>query len=126
LYGAVGSPGQGFWQNQTKNKAANDKELDPCGNSNSPCLRQLVALPYDMATMCGIFDDDDYFYYFRCDDNQQIVVSHFGEHTRLHLESSKQNYYIISLRAIIKAIFNRSSLVTLMEGCRDVFYITIP
>ena len=27
------------------------------------------------------------------------------EHKRLHLESSKQNYYIISLRAIIKAIF---------------------
>ena len=29
---------------------------------------------------------------------------HFGEHKRLHLESSKQNYYIISLRVIIKAI----------------------
>ena len=41
----------------------------------------------------------------RCDDNQQITVSHFGEHKRLHLESSKQNYYINSLRAIIKAIF---------------------
>jgi len=32
----------------------------------------------------------------RCDDNQQITVSHFGEHKRLHLESSRQNYYIIS------------------------------
>jgi len=31
----------------------------------------------------------------RCDDNQQITVSHFGEHKRLHLESSKRNYYII-------------------------------
>ena len=41
----------------------------------------------------------------RCDNNQQITVSHFGEHKRLHLESSKQNYYMISLRAIIKAIF---------------------
>ena len=41
----------------------------------------------------------------RCDDNQQITVSHFGEHKRLHLESSKQNYYIVSLRAMIKAIF---------------------
>jgi len=41
----------------------------------------------------------------RCDDNQQITVSHFCEHKRLHLESSKQNYYIISLRAIIKVIF---------------------
>jgi len=41
----------------------------------------------------------------RCDDNQQIVVSHFSEHKRLHLESSKQNYYIISLRTIIKEIF---------------------
>ena len=41
----------------------------------------------------------------RCDDNQQITVSHFGEHERQHLESSKQNYYIISVRAIIKAIF---------------------
>ena len=38
--------------------------------------------------------------------NQQITVSHFGEYKRLHLESSKQNYYIISLRAIIKTIFN--------------------
>jgi len=35
----------------------------------------------------------------------RATVSHFGEHERLHLESSKQNYYIISLRAIIKAIF---------------------
>jgi len=41
----------------------------------------------------------------RCDDNQQITVSHFGEHERLHIESSTQKYYIISLRAIIKAIF---------------------
>jgi len=41
----------------------------------------------------------------RCDDNQQITVSHFGKHKRLCLESSKQNYYIISLRVIIKAIF---------------------
>ena len=32
-------------------------------------------------------------------------VSHFGEHKRLHLESSKQNYHIISLRLIIKAVF---------------------
>ena len=36
---------------------------------------------------------------------QSANHSHFGEHKRLHLESSKQNYYIISLRAIIKAIF---------------------
>jgi len=41
----------------------------------------------------------------RYDDNQQVTVSHFGEHKRLHLESSKQNYYIISLWVIIKAIF---------------------
>ena len=47
----------------------------------------------------------------RCDDNQQITVSHFDEHKRLHLESSKQNYYIISLRAIIKTIF------TSLHGC---------
>ena len=26
-------------------KAANDKELDPCGDSNAPCLRPLVAQP---------------------------------------------------------------------------------
>jgi len=38
----------------------------------------------------------------RCDDNQQITVS--KQCKRLHLESSKQNYYIISWRAIIKAI----------------------
>jgi len=30
-------------------------------------------------------------------DNQQTTVTHFGEIKRLHLESSKQNYYIISL-----------------------------
>jgi len=41
----------------------------------------------------------------RCDDNQQITVSHFSKHKRLHLESSKQNYYIFSSRTIIKAIF---------------------
>ena len=45
----------------------------------------------------------------RFDDNRQITVSHFGEDKRLHLESSKQNYYIISLRAIIKAIFTSPS-----------------
>jgi len=45
LYGACVSPGQGFWQNQTKNKAVDDKELDPCGNSNAPRLRPLVAQP---------------------------------------------------------------------------------
>ena len=32
----------------------------------------------------------------RCDDNQQTTVTYFGENKRLHLESSKQNYYIIS------------------------------
>jgi len=56
----------------------------------------------------------------RCDDNQQITVSHFGEHKRLHLESSKQNYYIISLRATIKAIF--TSLIEnynwMSHGCK--------
>ena len=41
----------------------------------------------------------------RCNDNQETTVSHFGENKRLHLESSKQNYYIISLCVIIKAIF---------------------
>ena len=32
----------------------------------------------------------------RRNDNQQTTVTHFGENERLHLESSKQNYYIIS------------------------------
>jgi len=39
------------------------------------------------------------------EEGSQRFIS-FGENKRLHLESSKQNYYIISLRAIIKAIFN--------------------
>jgi len=38
-------------------------------------------------------------------DNQQTIITHFGENKRLHLESSKQNYYFISVLAIIKAIF---------------------
>ena len=33
----------------------------------------------------------------RCNDNQQTTVTHFGENKRLHLESSKQNYYVFSL-----------------------------
>jgi len=41
----------------------------------------------------------------RFNDNQQITVIHFGENRRLHLESAKQNYYIISFWAIIKANF---------------------
>jgi len=45
----------------------------------------------------------------RCDDNQQTTITHFGENKRLHLESLKQNYYIISLQAIIKAIFIQSN-----------------
>jgi len=46
----------------------------------------------------------------RCDDNQQTTVTHFGENNRLHFESSKQSYCIISLWVIIKAIF--TSLAT--------------
>ena len=41
----------------------------------------------------------------RCDDNQHTTVTHFSENKRMHLESSKQNYYIISLWAVIKKIF---------------------
>ena len=41
----------------------------------------------------------------RCNDNEQITVTHLGEPKRLRLESSKQNDYIISLWVIIKAIF---------------------
>ena len=33
-------------------------------------------------------------FFLEVEDNQQITVSHFGEHERPHLESSKQNYYI--------------------------------
>jgi len=51
------------------------------------------------------------------DDNQQITVSHFGEHKRLHLENSKQNYYIISLRAIIKAIFTSLCFRVCVSAC---------
>jgi len=36
--------------------------------------------------------------------HQQITVTHFGENKKLHLESFKQNFYIMSLWAIIKAI----------------------
>jgi len=51
---------------------------------------------------------------------------HFGEHKRLHLESSKQNYYIIPLRAIIKSIFTRErerenfTLSFLNDGCKAI------
>jgi len=41
----------------------------------------------------------------RCNDNQQTIVTHFGENKRLHLESPKQKYYIISLWVIKKVIF---------------------
>jgi len=41
-----------------------------------------------------------------------ITVSHFGEHKRLHLESSKRNYYIIFLQAILKAIFTRQDAIS--------------
>jgi len=40
-----------------------------------------------------------------CNNNPQTTVTHFSENKRLHLESSNQNYYIISLWVIIKAIF---------------------
>ena len=45
----------------------------------------------------------------RCDDNQQITVSHFGEHKRLHLESTKQNYYIISFMSNNKSNLHSTS-----------------
>ena len=47
--------------------------------------------------------------------NQQTTVTHLGENKRLHLESSKQIYciisYIISLWVIIKAIFTSLHIV---------------
>jgi len=46
---------------------------------------------------------------------QQTTVTHLGQNQRLHLESSKQNYYIISLQAIIKAIFIQSLILS--DGC---------
>jgi len=46
-----------------------------------------------------------------------ITVSHFGEHKRLHPESSKQNYSIISLRAIIKAIFTSLLCTPIQSTC---------
>jgi len=62
----------------------------------------------------------------RCDDNQQITVSHFGEHKRLHLESSKQNYYIISLRAIIKSIFTSHEVPCPMKRFRHMKDVHLP
>ena len=47
------------------------------------------------------------------------TVSHFGEHKRLHLESSKQNYYIISLRAITNAIFTSLTLASFVGKKRQ-------
>jgi len=43
-------------------------------------------------------------------DNQQTTFTHFGENKRLHLQSSEQNCYIISVWVILKAIF--TSLLT--------------
>jgi len=50
----------------------------------------------------------------RCDNNQQITVSHFGEYKRLHLESSKQNYYIISCMSNNKSNFHPNELTKTM------------
>ena len=55
----------------------------------------------------------------RCNDNQQTTVTHFVENKRLHLESSKQNYYIISLSVIIKAIF-----IHWKQNCRHMRTVT--
>jgi len=49
----------------------------------------------------------------RRNNNQETTVTHFGEDKGLHLESSKQNYYTISIWVIIKAIFIHSRLVCL-------------
>jgi len=49
----------------------------------------------------------------RYDNNQQTTVTHFGENKRLHLESSKQNYYIISFMSNNKS--NLHSLVSPRE-----------
>ena len=52
----------------------------------------------------------------RCDDNQQITVSHFGEHKRLHLESSKQNYYIISCMSKNKSNLHSHAIYTVTHA----------
>jgi len=48
----------------------------------------------------------------RCDDNYQTTVTHFGENERLHLESSKQNYYIVSFMSN-----NKSNLRSCVPPC---------
>jgi len=59
---------------------------------------------------------------FSCTDhNQQTTVTHFGENRRLHLESSKQNYYIISLWVIIKAIFTSPGVLRVEEDLKTKF-----
>jgi len=52
----------------------------------------------------------------RCNDNQQITVSHLGEHKRLHLKSSKQNYYIISCITNNKINLHSSCCVSELAG----------
>jgi len=50
----------------------------------------------------------------RCDDNQQITVSHCGEHKRLHLKSSKQSYYIISFMSNNKSNLYKQAMSGLL------------
>ena len=56
----------------------------------------------------------------RCDNNHQTTVTHFGENKRLHLESSKQNCYIISSWVIIKAIVTSRNDIRLRRLCDGV------
>jgi len=52
--------------------------------------------------------------------NQQITVSHFGEHKRLNLESSKQNYLIL-----VSFITGNSSLEPLIEGLYAQIHVNL-
>jgi len=50
----------------------------------------------------------------RCDDHQQITVSHFSEHKRLHLRNPNKTSTFFLLRAIIKAICIHSCYIALL------------
>jgi|AntRauMFilla1563_2_1112583.scaffolds.fasta_scaffold01387_3 hypothetical protein len=61
----------------------------------------------------------------RCDNNQQTTITHFVEYKRLHLESSKQNFYIISFMSNNKSNLHFTSFLFMSDNKRNLHFARI-
>ena len=87
----------------------------PCKLDSTEYARSFQTKPKPALTRLSSFEKSK-----RCDDKLQTTVTNFDENNRLHFDSSKQNYYFISLSAIVKITFTTVHLEIEKESRRFV------